>query len=899
MTAETHGAKQSSESLDLRRLIETIPALVVCALPDGSFEFVNRAWQEYTGSSLEQLRNWGWQSAIHPDDIGKFIDEWSADLAAGKPFQTEARIRRADGQYHWFFIRKALAVFPNQGSESSLRTLVACEDINHQKEAQAKLQQSEALLQAFFKHSPNLIFMKDPQGRYLYVNQEVERVLRITEEQIKGKRDDEVFPQEQGAAYQAAAYQANDRQVIQAGTPMEFEEIFVKEDGPHTTIVHKFPLFNAEGAIYAIGGVATDITERKREESARRYSEERHRLVVETANDAIVSMDEDGAIVFANPATAKVFGYDPTELVGKSLTMLMPEYMRQLHNNGFRRYLATGERHINWQGTELTALHKDGQEFPVEVSFGELTRDGHKVFTGFIRDISERKKAEEALRRSEAYLAQAQRIAHAGSWVWQVAGRKAVYLSAEWYRLYGFDAKDGIPTWEERLERVHPEDRARWQAAVELAIAEKSDYDLEFRILPPGATVRYIRSVGHPVLGPSGELLQFVGVAMDVTERKRNEEALRSSEAYLMEAQRLTHTGSCAVDGNSREILYWSEEMFRLYGFDPQHGLPTWDQWMQRVHPEDHDKFRMAGDRTFLEKVHCDVEFRIVRPDGTVKHIHASGHPVLNSNGELVQVVGTMVDITEHKRAEEERNRLRQLEADLARINRVSTMGELAASIAHEVNQPLTAVTNNSSACLRLLANRSLEPEVLRRALEEIVADGTRASAVIARIRGFIKKAPAENAELDVNEVIQEVLALAGDELHKNQVLVECQLAKTLPLVRADRVQLQQVLLNLIMNGIEAMTTVTNRPRLLRVQSSLDESGNVLVAVHDSGTGLGLEADRVFTPFFTTKANGMGMGLSISRSLVESHGGRLWASPNSPDGAVFYFTLPPAGREPS
>jgi PAS domain S-box-containing protein len=899
MTAETHGAKQSSESLDLRRLIETIPALVVCALPDGSFEFVNRAWQEYTGSSLEQLRNWGWQSAIHPDDIGKFIDEWSADLAAGKPFQTEARIRRADGQYRWFFIRKALAVFPNQGSESSLRTLVACEDINHQKEAQAKLQQSEALLQAFFKHSPNLIFMKDPQGRYLYVNQEVERVLRITEEQIKGKRDDEVFPQEQGPGYQAAAYQANDRQVLQAGTPMEFEEIFVKEDGPHTTIVHKFPLFNAEGAIYAIGGVATDITERKREESARRYSEERHRLVVETANDAIVSMDEDGAIVFANPATAKVFGYDPTELVGKSLTMLMPEYMRQLHNNGFRRYLSTGERHINWQGTELTALHKDGQEFPVEVSFGELTRDGHKVFTGFIRDISERKKAEEALRRSEAYLAQAQRIAHAGSWVWQVAGRKAVYLSAEWYRLYGFDPKDGMPTWEERLERVHPEDRARWQAAIELAIAEKSDYDLEFRILPPGATVRYIRSVGHPVLGPSGELLQFVGVAMDVTERKRNEEALRSSEAYLMEAQRLTHTGSCAVDGNSREILYWSEEMFRLYGFDPQHGLPTWDQWMQRVHPEDHDKFRMAGDRTFLEKVHCDVEFRIVRPDGTVKHIHASGHPVLNSNGELVQVVGTMVDITEHKRAEEERNRLRQLEADLARINRVSTMGELAASIAHEVNQPLTAVTNNSSACLRLLANRSLEPEVLRRALEEIVADGTRASAVIARIRGFIKKAPAENAELDVNEVIQEVLALAGDELHKNQVLVECQLAKTLPLVRADRVQLQQVLLNLIMNGIEAMTTVTNRPRLLRVQSSLDESGNVLVAVHDSGTGLGLEADRVFTPFFTTKANGMGMGLSISRSLVESHGGRLWASPNSPDGAVFYFTLPPAGRESS
>ena len=226
-------------------------------------------------------------------------------------------------------------------------------------------------------------------------------------------------------------------------------------------------------------------------------------------------------------------------------------------------------------------------------------------------------------------------------------------------------------------------------------------------------------------------------------------------------------------------------------------------------------------------------------------------------------------------------------------------MGELAASIAHEVNQPLTAVTNNSSACLRLLANRSLEPEVLRRALQEIVADGTRASAVIARIRTFIKKTPAEKNELPINEVIEEVLALAGRELYENRILLERQLTTALPLVLADRVQLQQVLLNLMMNGIEAMTAVTNRPRLLGVQSRIDESGDVLVAVRDSGIGLGLEADRVFTPFFTTKANGMGMGLSISRSLVENHGGRLWVTPNSPHGAVFSFTLPAVGGSAS
>jgi predicted ATPase/signal transduction histidine kinase len=237
---------------------------------------------------------------------------------------------------------------------------------------------------------------------------------------------------------------------------------------------------------------------------------------------------------------------------------------------------------------------------------------------------------------------------------------------------------------------------------------------------------------------------------------------------------------------------------------------------------------------------------------------------------------------------------LQMTQGELARVSRLTTMGELAASIAHEVNQPLTAVNNNSNACLRLLANQNLQPDVLRRALEEIVADSTRASAVMARIRALIKKTPAEKTKVDINEVIQEVLSLTGRELFENRILLERQLTDALPLVLADRVQLQQVLLNLIMNGVEAMNAVTNRPHLLWVQSRVDESGDVLVAVRDSGTGLGIDADRVFTRFFTTKANGMGMGLPISRSLIEGHGGRLWATPNFPHGAVFSFTLPVA-----
>jgi len=265
--------------------------------------------------------------------------------------------------------------------------------------------------------------------------------------------------------------------------------------------------------------------------------------------------------------------------------------------------------------------------------------------------------------------------------------------------------------------------------------------------------------------------------------------------------------------------------------------------------------------------------------------------------------VAFVLDLTDQKRAQqrwsEAQETLQIMQAELARVSRLTTMGELAASIAHEVNQPLTAVTNNASGCLRLLANGNLEPDVLRRVLEEIVADGSRASAVIARIRSFIKKTPGERSECDVNDVIEEMIAVMRRELHKSQVNPQLALATTLPVVLADRVQLQQVLLNLIMNGIEAMTPVRDRALMLGIQSQLDDSGDVLVSVRDCGTGFGSSPEHLFTPLFTTKVDGMGMGLSISRSLVESHGGRLWATPNSPHGAVFSFTLPPAGKCPA
>ena len=304
---------------------------------------------------------------------------------------------------------------------------------------------------------------------------------------------------------------------------------------------------------------------------------------------------------------------------------------------------------------------------------------------------------------------------------------------------------------------------------------------------------------------------------------------------------------------------------------------------------------------TDLYAAHAAEIIEQKRLEAARRHVEDQYRTAVEEKGRIIKWFGSVVDLHEWKEAEQTLNQwkeaqqtLQMMQVELARVSRVTTMGELAASIAHEINQPLTAINNNAHGCLRLLADCNLEPAVLRRVLEEIVTDSTRASAVVARIRAFLRKAPIQRNKLDLNDVIQEVLALTSREMCVNKVLLEQRLTAPLPLVLGDRVQLQQVLLNLIMNSIEALSTVTDRARLLEVQSRVDECDNVVVALSDSGPGLPLEANSIFTPFFTTKANGMGMGLPISRSLIESHGGQLWAALNSPRGTVFSFKVPVA-----
>jgi PAS domain S-box-containing protein len=369
---------------------------------------------------------------------------------------------------------------------------------------------------------------------------------------------------------------------------------------------------------------------------------------------------------------------------------------------------------------------------------------------------------------------------------------------------------------------------------------------------------------------------------------------LRRSEAYLAEAQRLSQTGSWAWSPEEG-IRYWSEECYRVLSFDPQGGLPQHEDFIQRLHPDDQPAFRELIQTVSREKTEFEADYRIVHLDGPVRDIHVVGHPVLSTSGHLVEFVGTVIDVTERRRAEQERARLHQLEADLAHINRVSTLGEMAASLAHEVKQPIAAARNNARAALNFLDRSPPDLREVREAVDCIVGDADRAADIVERIRDHIKKAPPRKDRVDLNEAINEVIVLARSAIAKNGVSVQTRLTEGSLPVQVDRVQVQQVVLNLILNAVEAMASVEAGARELLISTKQNETNGIVVAVSDSGPGIDPEnLDRVFEAFYTTKSTGVGMGLSICRSIIEAHAGRLWADANKPRGAVFQFTLPNA-----
>lgn len=497
----------------------------------------------------------------------------------------------------------------------------------------------------------------------------------------------------------------------------------------------------------------------RREEGELKRSEARKAAILDSALDCIMTIDHQGRITEFNPAAERTFGYTRAEVLGRSLAdVVVPPADRAAHRQGLARYLATGEARVLGRRIEMTAIRADGAEFPVELAITPIPLAGPPSFTGYLRDITERKAAEEELRRTAAFLAEAQRLSSTGSFAWRLATDEIIW-SEQLYRIFGFDLSEPV-TLARIASRVHPDDLARLYAVVDRAREDGKDFEYEHRLLMPDQSVRYLHLVAHGRRAGDG-VKEYIGAVQDVTERRLSDEAL-----------------------------------------------------------------------------------------GKVR-------------------------------------------AELAHMARVTTLGALTASIAHEVNQPLSGIITNASTCLRMLAAEPPNLDGARETARRTIRDGNRASEVITRLRGLFAKKEVASEPLDLNEATREVIALSMSELQRNRVILRPELAENLPVVTGDRVQLQQVILNLLLNAADAMSEVEDRPRQLLVRSEPEGEEAVRLTVQDAGTGIDPgNADRLFEAFYSTKQAGMGIGLSVSRSIIESHRGRLWASPNDGPGATFAFTVP-------
>jgi PAS domain S-box-containing protein len=723
-----------------------------------------------------------------------------------------------------------------------------------------------------------------------------------------------------------------------------------------------------------------------------------------------------GEIIWSDQ-TLRIFGCDPT------MQPTVEFIVQRTHPEDRAAVRETIDR-ASRDGRDFDLEHRllmpDGSVKHVH-ALARAVRDasGSIEFVGAVTDVTIARETERKLRRSEAYLAEAQRLSHTSSWAWDARRREFVYRSAETYRLFGLDPdKDAVsqqPLW----DRVHREDRDRVIEMVRLALREKTDFEGDYRIVLPDGSTRYVHSVGHPLVDNDGEVIELVGTHIDVTEqhhakealqkafdeikksedrlrlvvdtiptlvwragpdgvpdflnqpaldytglsldqaetgwprafhpddkkgmlqkwsairasgergelearlrrfdgeyrwflfraeplrdeagnivkwygsstdiedRKRAERKLRRSEAKLVEAQRLSLTGSFGWNVPTGE-RYGSREFFRILGYDDPRSV-TMEMVFQRAHPEDRAFVEQTIGRASRDGTDIDYEHRLLMPDGSIKHVHVVAHAVKDLDDQL-EFIGAVMDVTATKRAEDE---LRKTQAELAHVTRVTMLGELTASIAHEVNQPLAAAVANAEACLRWLDRDTPDIPKARRSVEWAISDNCRASDVIRRVRALAKKVEIEKVPLDINTVVREVIALLRHELIRRSISLRTELAPAPPMILGDRVQLQQVVINLVMNGIEAMDPVLDRPRELLIRSQLDGAQRMLVSVTDCGVGVsGDDTDRLFKAFFSTKPSGMGMGLSICRSIVEAHGGRLSASRNQGPGATFQFELP-------
>jgi PAS domain S-box-containing protein len=613
------------------------------------------------------------------------------------------------------------------------------------------------------------------------------------------------------------------------------------------------------------------------------------RAVLDAAVDAVIVIDRHGRIETFNRSAERLFGYPVDEILGHNVSALMPEPHRSEHDRYLQQYAATGQARIIGVGREIVAMRRDGTLFPAMLSVGEIAGSVPARFVGILHDITLRRAADDELRRERDRAQLYLDLAEVMLLALDADGRISL-INRKGCEILGYSEAELVGRdW---FEQCVPQDqRAAGRAGLRAALTGGSGSPryAEDPVVTRAGESKLIAWRTTPVGDDSGRPVGVLRSGEDVTERRRAEQELQKSEALLKAAQAIANLGTYEVqtpDGPS----HWSEQVYRIVGRDPAEGPVSPAEFGQQlVHADDREQFAREFQRAIHETGRFDLEYRLVRRDGTTRHVHSRAQIQPGIDGRSLVITGTIHDITDRKLADEE---TRQGQERLTHVARVSIMGEMATGLAHEINQPLTAIATYAQGALRMLT-ADHDPAEIRDALAQITAQALRAGEVIRRLRAFVKNRAARTESVDINRLIEDLRLLAEPDARVNDMRLTLDLTPTVPPVAVDPVQIQQVLLNLVRNAIDATLEAPAAPREILVRTSV-RAEEVEVEVVDRGSGVDpAVADHLFNPFFTTKAAGTGLGLAISRSIIRAHRGKLGHRPTPGGGTTFYFTLPP------
>lgn len=684
---------------------------------------------------------------------------------------------------------------------------------------------------------------------------------------------------------------------FEGGQPFEGEYRLRRADGAYRWFSGRaVPVRSQDGSLVRWCHLVVDIEDRRRADDLLRSGERQFRAILDSIPAQIVIHNAAGEVELENRAAHEYHGRSPADIEQwQASDVVHPDDLPALVA-AHQRAVATGQPlDIEHRIRRADGMYRWFQVRSIRVSDDY---DGTARWYTVGADIHDRKTAELEVRRSEARLLEVQRLSRTGAWRYDVA-RGLVDSSPEIQRAYAVQPGEAIsdpPFW---FDRIHPEDRPRVQAQFERCMIEKTEYRAGYRIVLPDGSIRYQYATGHPVTNEAGELVEFIGASMDMTEhwlaateRGLAEEALRKSEERWRAVFENSAIGVALTDQGGHFLAtnaafqsmlgYTEEEIGRLTFLELTHEDYRESNW------------RLVSELLEGKRQQFQIEKQYRRKDGSWIWVSNNVSVVPGTESMPRFLMALSEDITERKRTEEA---LRRTQAELAHVARAASLGEMTASIAHEVNQPLAAVVANGHACLRWL---SASPPNLARAVEaaeRIVKDGKDAGEVVRRVRALFKRTPVEKVRLDLGEVIGEVLRLLDSYPVRGHVAIETTLDPDLPPLFADRVQLQQLVLNLVLNALEALGPVSDRPKTLSIRLGRAEDNAAMIQVADNGIGLD-HPETAFEPFFTTKAEGMGLGLTICRSIVAAHGGRLSAERNVGFGTTFTVTLPMQSAAP-